>query len=467
MALTGRHRLRSVLVWLLPTLAAAALRVACLGRWSLWADEVSTLTHAWRWESIRGYPVGYFLIGLTTRLFGDSAFAARLLPAAAGVATVPVLYVVARRAMGRRAAAWAPWMLALSPFHLFFSQFCRYYTLVALFGLLAAFAFLVGVERGRTRALALGMALLALAFFTHWSAGLLGAGAVVYVLWRELGSRPPRGLTWGRAAIVLGPALIGLLVMGGWFLQFLSGWGPWAFDARAFALALLKTVGRFDPFVLALAIGGVVAALRRRDPRGPWLTAFAAIPVAGVILMVGLSRGGTRFMLVALPVATLAAADALARLRLRRPRLGAVMAVLTFACLATQVTLYFTVEAGQRPRWREAAAYVKAHRRSGALVATAPGIVAYYSGGKAADLTGLRPPGAADAALVRSPDGLWVVVERTRNVAPPPRLARWLRQYGGIRRAFPLRVRGLDYGIDVYRVPPVSGASRGTRTNTD
>ena len=442
------------MVWLAPTLAAAVLRFTCLGTWSLWADEVSTLTDAWRWEAIRGYPVGYFLIGLTTRLFGDSPFAARLLPALAGVATVPVLYAVASRALGRRAAVWAPWILALSPFHLFFSQFCRYYTLVTLFGLLAAFAFLVGVERGRSRPLVVGVALLALAFFTHWSAGLTGAAALVYVLWRKLGPRPPRGLTWRRVAIPVAPALVGLIVMGGWFGRFLSGWGPWVFDTHAFGFALLKTVGRLDPFVLLLAVGGAVAALRRRDPMGQWMTAFAAVPLVGVLTMIAFSRGGTRFMLVALPMVALLAADALARLRLRRPALGMAAAVLTFAGLAAQTGLYSSVEAGQRPRWREAVAYVKAHRRDGELVATAPGIVAYYGGGKALDLTSLRPPDAADAALRRSPGGLWVLVERTGNVAPSPRLFGWLRSHAKLVKDFPLRVRLLDYGVAVYRVPP-------------
>ena len=476
-----RRGLACVAGWAAPTAAASLLRFACLGRWSMWADEVATLNCAWQWREISGYPVGYFAVGLCTRAFGQGAFAARLAPALAGVLTVPILYFVARRMFGSRAACWTAWMLALSGYHIFFSQFCRYYSLVALFSLLAGYAFFAGVERADARRLAAAMLLLGLAFFTHWSAGMLAPAACVYILWRRCGPRRPAGLTWGHVVIVLAPMALAGIALAGWALVFLRGWGPWSFQPRAPALTLLKVADRFGPVVLALAALGAVWALRRRDPRGAWALCFAAIPVVGVTTMIAFSRGGTRFMICALPAVLLLAGDAMARLWDRRRGWAIAAACALLALLCGQDALYFFAERGQRPRWREAIGLVNSLRTRGALVATSPDIARYYRAGPAIDLASLpavarfyedRDTRELEAGLGRKAagdllrhiaDGLWIAVERTRNVAPPPAMTDWIISRGKLVKDFPLRVRFLDYGVAVYRMPPPPRAPGNTR----
>jgi 4-amino-4-deoxy-L-arabinose transferase-like glycosyltransferase len=84
-------------------------------------------------------PLYYMLLHLWIGLFGSSVVAVRLLSVLIGVATVPVLYLVARRLMGEGGGLVAAFLLAISPFHIYYSQEVRMYGLVALFGLGATY----------------------------------------------------------------------------------------------------------------------------------------------------------------------------------------------------------------------------------------------------------------------------------------------------------------------------------------
>ena len=116
-------------------IAALLLRLFRLGDWSLWIDEGNTL---WLTEFLSGkratdsYPVFFWLEKAMIELFGTSEFALRLLPAVLGAASIPLPYLLFRRVAGERAAFWAALLMCLSPWHIFWSQNARYYTLLLL-----------------------------------------------------------------------------------------------------------------------------------------------------------------------------------------------------------------------------------------------------------------------------------------------------------------------------------------------
>lgn len=64
---------------------------------------------------------------------GVSERAARLGPAWVGVASVPILAVLTRVAFGPAVAASAALLLAILPFHLYWSQMARFYSTGFLF----------------------------------------------------------------------------------------------------------------------------------------------------------------------------------------------------------------------------------------------------------------------------------------------------------------------------------------------
>src|SRR5262245_6711269 len=124
----------------LATALGAFLRLSDLAAPSLWVDEFFTIARAGsdplHWTNAVGYlPSRITLalhdaqlarIGLANieewQALGVSEYAARLGPAVIGVATIPLLGLLARPLVGGGAAAIAALLLALSPWHLYASQ---------------------------------------------------------------------------------------------------------------------------------------------------------------------------------------------------------------------------------------------------------------------------------------------------------------------------------------------------------
>lgn len=163
-------------LWIALALAvvAAALRLPGLGRAGFAVDEYYT------WQSVsfilehgvprfpdggfyqRGILVQY-LMALPMGLLGRTEFAARLVPCLAGVATVPVLYLLARKVVERPWALTAATVLAFSSWHIELSRFARFYApFQLLFLVFAAFvvhALTTGRSGRATRAI-VGLAVL-------------------------------------------------------------------------------------------------------------------------------------------------------------------------------------------------------------------------------------------------------------------------------------------------------------------
>ena len=143
------------------TALAAALRFATLGVQSYHHDEVVTASRVLRagfghamhavWFSESTPPVYYALAWVWTQLVGTGEFGLRSISAVAGVATVPVAYLIGVELRGRRAGLWAAALVAVNPMMLWYSQEARAYALVALFGALSALYWLRAERRGKRR----------------------------------------------------------------------------------------------------------------------------------------------------------------------------------------------------------------------------------------------------------------------------------------------------------------------------
>ena len=141
--LTSGARLRLALGAVV--LLALALRLLRLGYQPLWWDEgwsvyfaTTALGSMARLTAVDIHPPLYYaLLHLWVALFGASPIAVRLLSVLAGTATVPLLYLAGRRLTGIRAGLLAAFLLALSPFAVYYSQEVRMYGLVTLLSLVA------------------------------------------------------------------------------------------------------------------------------------------------------------------------------------------------------------------------------------------------------------------------------------------------------------------------------------------
>ncbi|HEX3173871.1 MAG TPA: glycosyltransferase family 39 protein [Solirubrobacterales bacterium] len=152
-ALREAVRARSRAFWIVAglTTLAAALRFATLGVQSYHHDEIVTASRVLRdgfWHAMDAVgfsesapPLYYALAWVWTQITGTGEFGLRSLSAAAGVATVPVAYLLGTELRGRRAGIAAAAFVAVNPMLLWYSQEARGYALLSLLTAVAALYF--------------------------------------------------------------------------------------------------------------------------------------------------------------------------------------------------------------------------------------------------------------------------------------------------------------------------------------
>lgn len=165
---------QNTMFWLVLGLAAG-LRFIGIGSKSLWYDEAWSVALAavdlkTALILVKGqiYPPLYqFLLHFWLALFGTSEAAARSLSAVFGVASVAVLYNLTVRISGCRTALVAALILAVSPFHVEYSQEARGYSLLVLLSLLSFDLLLVWLDDHKWRTGTAYVAVTSLCLYTH------------------------------------------------------------------------------------------------------------------------------------------------------------------------------------------------------------------------------------------------------------------------------------------------------------
>lgn len=201
------------------TLVGALLRLFRLEQQSLWIDEIFTVAAAsGSWAEVifapraaTNIPPLYYALLHVLGLENGGELALRLPSALAGVATLPLLARVAWRWYGGRVAAATCWILAISPFHLWYSQEARPYALLILLAV-SAVAVRQQVDRcdgqrSGTCWRVLFAVMLAAVVYCH-TVGIALVGALgVAALWGATKEQRLREwLTFGFAGVLMIPA---------------------------------------------------------------------------------------------------------------------------------------------------------------------------------------------------------------------------------------------------------------------
>ncbi len=202
------------------TVLAAVLRLYRLGEWSLWVDEAHTFrdvtaTSEAFWQSgTSRYPLAYLMLRglLAVGLLPTTGEGWLRLPFAfCGILSVPVIAVFGRTLVGRRAALLAALMLAVFPWHLYWSQNARGYSLVMLLAMLGAFAFHGGITHRSILWAVIGVVTVVLSGLTHPSGFELMAALCVY-LGLEARRDPALRARVLRPSVLILIAVVGVLV---------------------------------------------------------------------------------------------------------------------------------------------------------------------------------------------------------------------------------------------------------------
>ena len=462
------------LPWLLAivTLGGALLRFSGLGQPSLWLDEILHVTiatqvsalpwHAWLFGF--GFEVengALFYAGqLLPRAFAEGETAVRLAPALAGTLTIPLLGLAGRALGGPAAGVAAALLLAVSPFHVYFSREGRVYALIMLVAALLLWIFLRRPRPASRLDAVLPAAGCVLAAYTGAAAGplLVAAGAAAGLLlasawYRRRGevftgyapTTPIRRRVELFAGPLLGLALVAVLYLGGRTYDpepgTERGQTPEVTHvlsraAATRAVTALGVTGRDETELvplaavwLGLAVFGLLATVRR-DPRAG--TVLASFVLVGLIASFGALHYMDRWFLVrylapVLPAYVLAVAAGavelgrLAGVLVRRAGAVAarVVAAATLAAVLVGLGLPALANARREPYlkadWRGAAEHLAALARPGETVIVSNGwgdvCLRYYLGPRA-DAFEIRDVAQrTDAAreLVEQRDVAWLV----------------------------------------------------------
>lgn len=313
--LSEAARARSRTFWIVAglTLAGAALRFATLGVQSYHHDEIVTASRVLRsdfWHAMNAVgfsesapPLYYALAWFWTQLTGTGEYGLRSLSALAGVATIPVAFLIGAELRGRRAGLMAAALVAVNPMLLWYSQEARAYALLVLLCSVSLLYCVRAQRSGRRRDFTAWGVASALALATHYFA-VFTLLAEALILLRRRGRESLAGL-WivGLTAAALAPLAIRQMSYGHaeWIGNFTLGHRLWETAATFFTGETADIIGRpgrpaLALVPLALALGSLLLIARRADrdarravaiPLGVGLVAIA-VPV--VLALVSTSK---------------------------------------------------------------------------------------------------------------------------------------------------------------------------------
>ena len=462
------------------TLVAAVLRVFRLGHQSLWVDEIFTwhsaggrgdLTLRDVLENVHG-PLYSLALHFWMGLAGSSEVALRAPSALAGVLCVPAMAWLAHRWLGRSSVTPAAWLVAGSPFLIWYSQETRNYSWLVLWAIVSIASLLELQRRASAKAFSRVLAVLAAGLLTNFSFALLGPFQLRLWLGGDPASRRRRQVALGVVTLLL--ALVALpwlpRIAGTWDWSRLSPQravvsgevalrGTTTFHAAAVPFAL-------HAFAVGYTLGPSLRELKARPGAGVLVRHAGELAVTGMLFgslgvlgLLALARRRRladallwmvaptllvsyfashnfkvfhpRYIAVAMPCMLLAFAAALADMRPALRRLfGAGIAALWCVSLYHH---YFVPEYA-REDYRGAMAAVRAGAVPGeqVLAVGAPDPVEFYGRGLRVGRWWLgfaATPGKMqerfEGALSQAA-GTWVVLSRGEDLDPGDRFARWL-----------------------------------------
>ena len=167
---------------------------------SLFGDELSTyfivtghslgrVIDLLQGNSVDLNPPLFFVLAWATEGLGDSPQLIRLGSFAAGIAAIPLTYLLGLWTVGRRAALVGAALVALSPFLIFYTTEARAYGLVLLLVILSTLTLLRALETRRVRWWAAYAACSCAVAYTHYPPVFLLAGQFAWAFWTRPDAR--------------------------------------------------------------------------------------------------------------------------------------------------------------------------------------------------------------------------------------------------------------------------------------
>ena len=384
-----RSDLRPVLAAGAVTLLALLLRFLA-ARQSLGGDELFSLEVAFRptlgdvLDGVRGpleiTPPGYFVFAWAFSKLGDPTYWLKAPSVLAGTLTVPVIYALGARTVGRWAGVIGGVLFAISPYAVFYGSEARAYALTGLCVALSTLILLIALERGRWPWWVAFGAAVAASMYAHYIAAFPLLVEVAWALWYHRDRWRPIVFACIGAAVLYIPWIPGLLddrtspyqhaISRVWpfTLNYVgTAIGQWLTGVPTWRAAKVPGPGALVVLVVGvLVLAGGLWLVRNRLPRlSPTLVLLIGLALSGPVLagiwsLFEPSVFVPRTFVASLPALTLLVGAAV----LAVPRAAGIAAA---ACLVIGLGIGTARTFGDfmRPPFRAAANYLNDHAAPG------------------------------------------------------------------------------------------------------
>lgn len=382
---------RSNWILLFIVLVGAALRLYRLGAQSLWGDEaLSALIAASNLAQVLDnafasvHPPGYyFLLHLWRFAAGGTDMALRYPSAFLGVLGIVLTYQLGCNIRSKRLGLWAAGITALAPFHVFYSQEARMYTLLYCITCVLMLTYMRLWQGRGVGWWVLFVLTSVFGMWTHFFTGFVIAVLGGHFCWRRLMSRRSGG---GKTP----PSWLGFFVANGIIALFLGLYWPrflsrvqmvesevWrarpslgelvglplAFTTSQFLSGVWQMVALVCVMFLVIVVGlQVMRALWRRAPATDWLLLLVLLFLAPVTISFVISQFWksifvARVLIVAAPPFYLLIAWSAAHTRERR--FNQILVGLLLLLMAVGICNWFFDPAYAKPPARDAVRLVQ------------------------------------------------------------------------------------------------------------
>ena len=443
-------------------LFGATLRFWNLGQWSFWIDEVFTVRDAHNlsfdsWQVIPN-PIPYIAVKLSILMAGSSEWGSRFIPCIVGIVSIPVVFGLGRTLFNWRIGLLSSAFVACSSWHLFWAQNARYPVFTFFFAVLTAWFFYTSLERDSTLLMIGALVACLCLILSHTLAVVIVPALAVYAVMCLLETSNRK--RWLNLLIFFIPFAMPVLALALPQVQgyLFSGWGRnvWQRSPLYIVLTLVQGVS------IPVAVTAFFAPIATRFNRATlFLLCYAGIPLMLFLIASQLQNVAGYYLFWTIPAYFILAAVTCERIWKAIETgsgntLGVLVPCVLLVTLLSQDYLYFKIENGGRPKWREAFAVVHAEKKpTDKVVLSEPEMGRYYL----PELTPIYIGGLLDDSegferewKTSGRERLWFLVDvASFNVFDANADVRnWIRQRGRMIKTLPAFSRAKDRTIHVY-----------------
>ena len=440
----------------------AVLRFWNLEQWSFWIDEVFTVRDAQSlsfdsWQVIPN-PIPYLAVKLSILLGGNSEWGSRLIPCIVGIASILAVFGLGRTLFNWRVGLLSSAFVACSSWHLFWAQNARYPVFTFLFAVLTAWFFYVSLERDSTLLMIGALICCSCLILSHTLSVVIVPALAIYAVICLLEKSHKK--RWINLLIFFIPFTIPVFALAfpevrGYLF---SGWGRNEWQRSPLYIVLTLVQGVSVPIAVTAFFG---AALMLFNRSARFLVCYAGVPLVLFLIASQLQNVAGYYLFWTTSayfiLAGVACEQVWKAMEDRSVRiLGILVPCVLVVSLLSQCYLYFKIENGGRPKWREAFAAIQGEKQpTDKVVLSEPEMGRRYL----PELTPIYIGGLLDNSEAfekawedSGKDRLWFVVDvASFNVFDANENVRsWIRHRGHLVQTLPAFSRAKDRTIHIY-----------------